>query len=159
MKKRSNPLITPVGIRNLAILAALGLGGWYAWKKWLGPKLMSRGDQSQDGGGDVGTPSSLKTGVKTLIQTESAQKYAGTMASPIVIPGGPYAVQAGKSYATPSMIMTPKRKTGYTYTPIIKSQSASGVGFVRQFVAPVTGMFTGMLLKEGTGFWAEIKTA
>ena len=32
-------LITGAGVRNIIVLAVLGAAGWYAWKRWVAPKL------------------------------------------------------------------------------------------------------------------------
>lgn len=170
-EEKKNPLITSTGVRNILVLAALGAAGYYVWRKWIGPKLYA-GDleAAGPGGPDRSAASSQSTPLvpasMTVTGTETAQKYAGTLGSPIVIPIGPYPVVAGKSYATPTMMMTTNRKVAtkkqpqqYTYAPVLKTLTAQRGQMVRQFLAPVSGMFTGMLLSEKGSLWAEIKTA
>lgn len=162
-------LITGTGVRNIVVLAVLGAAGWYVWKRWVAPKLAedaASAEQAASQQADAAAAQSVQPPVRTLVDTSAAQKYAGTLASPIVLPIGPSAVMAGKVYATPSMFMINQRKVAakkqpqiYFYVPIMSTRQATGVGAVRQFMATMNGTFTGYLLSEGGRLWAEIKTA
>jgi hypothetical protein len=162
-EQKKTPFITSSGVRGWLALAAVAAVGYFGWRWWQSRKAREEaaGGPEEAGAKKAGALPGVTAAplVRTLTPgSEVQQKYAGTLSSPIVIPTiGPYMVAAGKNYATPSFMMT-QRKKGYTYAPVIGTKTAAGVGSVRQFFAPVMGTFTGFMLSEGGKLWAEIKT-
>jgi hypothetical protein len=110
------------GIRNWLILAAVLVGGYIIYRKFVAPKLNALPAPPKGSLPAPRAPAGMRVTANQVASTDSTSLIGG-------------------------------RRPGYDYARILSTKSDGS----REFVPSTDGVFTGNLLNEGGGLWAEIQ--